>query len=323
MGFNLYLAGGDAVPLDLHKDDNVGLLTTYADGPKAVKKFIDKRHCKTFCDSGAYGVAHSGKEINLDEYIEFINNTPECDVFAVLDEIPWLEKGQGYKDTALCEYTADGTWKNYVYMLERVKDEYKDKLVCAYHYGEPIAALHRIINGVDGYKPKYMAFGGRAGVHTKDLYTFFDDTFWNEVKKSSNPDIHIHAFGVTVFDMLERYPWYSADSTTWLRTGIAGNIHSRHCKGSVINISDRKGEKGRKGRAGALNHLNHIDTKIPGLKEKVLQEIESRGFNLEELVQDYKKRHEWNCLYYKDWADNFVYKPISKPKKKKLFSMNY
>ena len=44
MGFNLYLAGGDSVPLQLTKEDNVGILTTFADGPKAVKKFIDKRH---------------------------------------------------------------------------------------------------------------------------------------------------------------------------------------------------------------------------------------------------------------------------------------
>lgn len=295
MGFNLYLAGGDSVPIELTKQDNLGILTTFADGAKTVRKFIDKRHCKTFCDSGAYGAAHSGKEIDLDAYIDFINNTPECEVFAVLDEIPWP-----VLDAETARISADNTWKNYTYMLERVKPEYLDKLVCAYHYGEHPDALHRIIEGYEGYKPKYIAFGGRAGVSTAKLYWSFDNIFWPNIKKSSNPDIKIHAFGVTVFDMIERYPWYSADSTTWLRTGIAGNIHSRNKKG-VVNISDQ--------RKGDLNHLNHLPKE---LQEVIREEISSRGFDLEELVHDYKKRHVWNCLYYKDWADNFTYKEPEK-----------
>ena len=307
MGFNLYLAGGDSVPLELTKEDNVGILTTFADGPTAVKKFVDKRHCKTFCDSGAYGAAHSGKKIDLDQYIDFINNTPDCEVFAVLDVIPW--SATGYLGEAEKRETADKTWENYCYMIERVKPEYLDKLVCAFHYGEPEEALYRIISGYKGYKPKYIAFGGRAGVHTKDLYEFFDQRFWRWIEKSENPDIKIHAFGVTVFDMIEKYPWYSADSTTWLRTGIAGNIHSRHKVGSVINISDR--------REGDLNHLFHQPKE---LIDKIMDEITSRGFTYEELVNDYKKRHLWNCLYYKDWADNFVFKPSTKPKKRSLLA---
>ena len=299
MGFNLYLAGGDAVPIELTKEDNVGILTTFADGPKSVKKFIDKRHCKAFCDSGAYGAAHSGKEINLDQYIEFINDTPECEVFAVLDEIPWPFSTEGAK------ISAENTWKNYLYMLERVKPEYRDKLVCAYHYGEPYDHLKKILEGVDGYKPAYIALGGRAGVSTAKLYNLLDNYFWKIIEKSSNPNVKVHAFGVTVFDMLEKYPWYSADSTTWLRTGIAGNIHSRHCVGSVVNISNQ--------RSGALNHISYSPK-----KDLIIEEIESRGFTLEQLAEDYKARNVWNCLYYKDWADNFTFSPKKKVRKRSL-----
>ena len=313
MGFNLYLAGGDAVPIELTKEDNVGILTTFADGPKSVKRFIDKRHCKAFCDSGAYGAAHSGKEINLDQYIEFINDTPECEVFAVLDEIPWPEVNA---ETA--KISSDNTWKNYLYMLERVKPEYRDKLVCAYHCGEPYGHLKRILEGVDGYKPAYIALGGRAGVSTAKLYSLLDNYFWKIIEESSNPNVKVHAFGVTVFDMLERYPWYSADSTTWLRTGIAGNIHSRHCVGSVVNISTRKAEKGKKSREGALNNIKHI---TPELRELIIEEIESRGYTLEQLAEDYKARNEWNCLYYKDWADNFTFTPKKKVRKRSLTGM--
>lgn len=305
MGFNLYLAGGDAVPIDLTYQDNVGILTTFADGPAAVKKFIDKRQCKTFCDSGAYGAAHSGKEINLDQYIEFINNTPECEVFAVLDEIPWPEVNA---ETA--KISSDNTWKNYVYMLERVKPEYRDKLVCAYHCGEPASALKRIINGIDGFKPSYIALGGRAGFSTKKLYNVLDTVFWPTVRESCNPNIKVHAFGVTVFEMLEKYPWYSADSTSWLRTGITGSVYSRAAGNKVINLSDQ--------RKGDLDHISHMPK---SLYDKIIEEIESRGFTVPQLAEDYKARNVWNALYFKDWADNFVYQPKKMLKKKMLFSL--
>ena len=280
MGFNLYLAGGDSVPLELTKEDNVGILTTFADGAKAVRKFIEKRHCKTFCDSGAYGAAHSGKAIDIDNYIDFINTTPDCDVFAVLDEIPWPTL-----TPSTSHLSSNNTWKNYCYMIEHVKPEYLDKLVCAFHYGEPLDDLLRLIDGYKGYKPKYIAFGGRAGVSTKNLYHYFDHRFWPTIEKSSNPTIKIHAFGVTVFDMVEKYPWYSADS-----------IHSRFLN-RVLNISDQR-----------KTDLNHISSLHPDLYKGVMEEIESRGYKLEDLVKDYKLRHVWNCQYYKDWADNFVYK---------------
>ena len=53
----------------------------------------------------------------------------------------------------------------------------------------------------------------------------------------------------------------------------------------------------------------------------VMEEITSRGFVYEELVHDYKKRHEWNCLYYKDWAETFVYKPKVKVQRKGLLNV--
>lgn len=313
MGFNLYLAGGDSVPLELTPEDNVGILTSFADGPKAVKKFIEKRHCKTFCDSGAYGVAHSGKVIDLDEYIEFINNTPDCTVFAGLDVIAFGKEGTEAK-----VFSAEESWKNYKYMIKHVKPEYRQKIIPTYHYGEPENYLYQIIDGFDGYKPDYIAFGGRAGVSTKDLYKFFDHSFWDWVKNSSNPNVKIHAFGVTVFDMLERYPWYSADSTTWLRTGIAGNIHTRYRRG-VLNISDQ--------RKGDLNHLDH---QPEAFRDLIYEEVESRTYTLNgetkhftipDLTNDYKLRHIWNCLYYKDWADNFVYQPKQKSSRKKLINV--
>ncbi len=303
MGFNLYLAGGDSVPLELTREDNLGILTTFADGPKAVNRFVEKRKCRIFCDSGAYGAAHSGKKIDLDQYIEFINSTPDVDVWATLDEIPWPLNSE------TARIAPENTWKNYVHMIENVKEEYRDKILPVYHYGEPVEYINKIIDGVDGYKPTYMAFGGRAGVSTKDLYKFFDDTFFNVIKKSSNPDIKIHEFGVTVFDMLEKYPFHSSDSTTWLRTGIAGNIHTR-LFGKVLNISNQ--------RKGHLNSVHHLPKE---LYDKVIEEIESRGYTLEQLAEDYKVRHIWNCNYYKDWADNFTYKPLKKPVKKALFAM--
>ena len=108
-------------------------------------------------DSGAFSVHHSGKTIDIDEYIEFINNTPKVNLFATLDEIPFPEL-----NSATASKSAETTWNNYCYMLKHVKPEYRDKIVPVYHFGEPVSYIHKIIDGVDGYKPNYMAFGGRG-----------------------------------------------------------------------------------------------------------------------------------------------------------------
>ena len=301
MSFNLYFAGGQQVPWVFNKEDNCGKLYTFAEGPKRLHKYLESETGKIFVDSGAFSVHHSGKEVNIDEYIKFINEHPHVDLFACLDKIPYPEL-----NTETAKDAAETTWNNYVYMLKKVDPKYIDKIVPVYHFGEPIEYIHRIINGYGTYKPKYMAFGGRAGV-TKNALHMGLDNFFHEIKNSTNPNIKVHGFGITQFETLEIYPFYSADSSTWLQTGKFGRIHTKIGRTTVtVSVEGEKQDR----------HFN----KYPQyMQDLILQEIKDNGFTYEDLSTIQKKRHLYNFLFFKKWADNFEYQTKIRPKRKGLF----
>jgi hypothetical protein len=45
------------------------------------------------------------------------------------------------------------------------------------------------------------------------------------------PCVKLHGFGVTQYRLMIRYPWWSVDSTTWLKVGGFGNILVPHKRG--------------------------------------------------------------------------------------------
>lgn len=299
--FDLYFAGIQALELDEYlSSKNCNRLFSYADKPKKRLQMFDKTSGKVFMDSGAFGVAHSKKEITLDEYIQFINETPRVNLFANLDVIPWPEL-----NVQTAEVSAKQSWDNYVYMLEHVNTEYLHKIVPVYHYGEEFKWLEKILNGHNGYKPSYIAFGGRGGVHTKKLYNSLDTFF--KIVKDINPQVKVHAFGITVLDILSRYPFTSADSTSYLKTAVNGGIYL-DCLKRTLKISTQT-------KKDPLNYL-HLDNH---LKQIVKQEIEKYGYTDTELQENFRSRFRFNIDYFIRWQKNYKYNPISKIVRKSLF----
>ena len=127
------------------------------------------------------------------------------------------------------------------------------------------------------------------------------------IKKSENPNIKVHGFGITQFETLELFPFYSADSTTWLRTGINGRIHTK-VKKTVVTVSVDSEYK--------PEHFKHYPKH---LQDMILDEIATSPFTYDELSTQYKARHIYNCTWFKNWADNFVFQPKKAIKRNKLF----
>lgn len=299
MGFNLYFAGFGTTLSHIQVGPNCGKLFTFADGVKAVNKQISVCNCdKVFIDSGAYSIARRGAVLNIDDYVSFINSTDFPLVFASLDAIPFPELNA--KTAIEC---SKKSWENYLYIVHRVKDQTKPKILPVYHFGEPLEYLELILNTeIDGKLIDYMGLGGgNAGEFSRNLnyYTKIFDT----IKKSKNPNIKVHAFGMTVPKLLEMFPFYSADSTTWLKHAVNGMIFLEN--GKAIGISTLS-----KGRGGSFWSLP-AHTQQP-----IIHQIEEKGFTLKEVSEDYKKRQEYNLIYFKDWADNYQYKGYDNPRKR-------
>ena len=301
MSFDLYFAGLQALELDEYlSSKNAHRLFSYADKPKKRLQMFHDTQSKIFMDSGAFGVAHSNKEITIDEYIKFINETPRVNLFACLDVIPWPQL-----DTHTAKESAEKSWENYIYMLEHVKLEYKDKIVPVYHYGEDFKYLYQILKGYNGYKPKYIAYGGRGGVHTNKLYESLDQFF--KIIKEEYPEVKTHAFGITVLKLLEKYPFTSCDSTSYLKTAVNGSIYVE-CFTKTIKISKQTIKD-------PLNYLHLNDH----LKEIIEKEVKQYGYTIEELQESFRSRFKFNIDYFLRWQKKYKFEQKDSIKKKKLF----
>lgn len=300
MSFNLYFAGSQAAEVDKYlQQKNCLRLFSYLNEKKGIDEWKEQLPKNLFIDSGAFSVAHNNKTVDIDAYIDYINSNPEINIFVELDKIPYPILN---KETA--KESSEVSWKNYLYMKERVTSPCN--LLPLYHFGESIDHLKRILNTpYKGELPAYIGIGGRHGVSTKLQELYFQNIF-DVVKSSDNPNVKIHVFGMTVLSTLEKFPFYSADSTTWLQLGVNGNIFSN--KYGIINVSERQ----KKAKDNIFNFHNDA-------KNLIEEEIKLRGYTLEELSTEYKKRLMFNIDSFKEWADNYKYKPERVGSFKKLF----
>lgn len=215
-----------------------------------------------FLDSGAFSAYTQGIEIDIQEYIKFIQTHINLiEVYANLDKIHLTDKN----------LSASQTWQN-----QMVMEKAGLKPLPVFHYGEDEKWLKRYIGR--GYE--YIALGGM--VKTSNLISWLDHIWKTYLTDSSGiPIIKVHGFGLTSHLLMFRYPWYSVDSTSWVVTGRLGSIYiPRYRKGqwvynenswkiSVSNQSPNLKDAGQ-----------HITTLTSVEKDLFLRYIHEKGYKL-------------------------------------------
>lgn len=256
---------------------------------------------KLFIDSGAFSSWTKGKKIDVDSYIQWLNDRPFIDLFGQVDVIP----GDRVMGATLeeVEEAAGKTWENYLYMRERVIK--KESLLYTFHVNEPIKYLKQALEWTDenGNHIPYIALGGMVGKPRAVRRAFLENCF-NVIEKSSNPDVKVHAFGMTDFDLLEEFPIYSADSTSWIMVGAMGNIMTNF--GNIAVSENQKNDK---------NHFSHLSKDVITEFNKMIGKY---GFTLEELSISVDKRIMLNAMYMIEKASK-INNRKKRIKKKKLF----
>ena len=292
--FNLYFAGVKKECWDIAVDKKCCRLYSYCNERKLIEQALqDKQRGPLLIDSGAFSVAHSNKKVNIDEYIEYINSHDEIENFIELDVIPFpVLNIETAKDCG------EKSWQNYLYMIERLN--HPEKLLPVFHFGEPFEYLKRILEyKINGKTPiPFICIGGRHGVDIKIQCEYFDKIF-NVIKNSSNPNVKVHVLGMTHLPTLEKYPFYSADSTTYLKSSVYGHILTKY--GELYN-----------GKKLTKNNLTVIHEKE---QTEVSETVKRLGFTLEELRDDRIKNIRYNMLYTLDWCENYELKHTPKIKK--------
>lgn len=302
----LYLAGASSSDCNEYIfDQGYDKLYSFENDKSNVEKWNSKRKDlnkqRLFIDSGAFSAWTKGKNINVDEYINYINQRSDyiC-LYGQIDSIPG-DRVHGATHEQVVE-SAKKTWENYLYMRPKMKNP--DGLLYTFHVGEPLSFLQKAMEWVDdkGNHIPYIALGGMVG-KPKEVRKQFLDSCFEVIKKSSNPNVKVHAFGMTDFELLEQYPITSADSTSWIMTGATGSIMTKF--GTVVVSENQKNDP---------NYYEHLPQHL--LNDLYL-EISKYGFTLEELKTNNNARIKMNANYMIERANNVQYKKL--PRKRKLF----
>lgn len=303
--FNLYFAGGDNQAwrgyLIKH---GANRLASWLNDKDVISAWIgNKAKGNLFIDSGAFSAHTKGREVNVDKYIELVNSLDEhITIFAQLDKIPG-EFGKP-KTRKQCIEAPLMSWENYLYMRERVKSP--DKLLPIFHQNEDFDWLLNMLETTfDGKHIPYIGVSPANDRSTKAKNEWFETVF-RLIAQSSNPKVKTHAFGMTSLPVLERYPFTSADSTSWIMTGANGGIMTPY---GIVTISAKQ--------VGNPQHICHAPLEEQRQVESLCVKY---GFNFEDLMTSYQERIKFNVAYLLDWADNYTYKG-TEIKKKTLFKM--
>ena len=304
MSFDLYFAGSyspiaDKILMERGACRLYSQLNDRTRGQMWLDYSKQNKNVKVFVDSGAFSAWSKGKTIDVDDYIKYINeNTNELELFASVDNIPGeLTRTPTHEEVKKSPILS---WENYLYMRERVKE--KDKLLPVFHIGEDFKHLQNMLETkLDGKHIPYIALGGTVGL-TATIKDNWYNTCFKVIRQSSNPNVKTHAFGMTSLNILEKYPFTSADSTSWIMTSANGNIFTPYGNICMSKVSQDK--------------PNHI-TKLPkSVQHNIRKFIEQYGVTVEQCMEDYKARSVVNINYLQDWAENYEYKGTNKYQKR-------
>lgn len=157
-------------------------------------------------DSGAFSAWRLGQPIDLDEYCDFLLENQDWIAHSVaLDVINPNDP----------EAAARESYENYIKMRKRGLHP-----VPVFHVGERMEWLHKLIDAGATYIG-LSASSIAAKAYVDDWYALA----WGELVDGNGlPTIKAHAFGEGRIEALLRFPWYSADSTSWLYTSQRSGI---------------------------------------------------------------------------------------------------
>jgi hypothetical protein len=179
----IYFAGAEA-SIDFFRNDCKvnNLLVSF---PFA-KKNKTEMHDTYFLDSGAYSVATKKIKIDLDDYIEYIKKMG-LKTYAALDVIGDAAKSK----------------ENYIYMRKNGVEP-----IPCFHINEPFEYLEYYLS-----ESKYIALGGVALLKRENKVRPWLSHCFSIIKKK--PAVKVHGFGITIWNILTSFPFYSVDSTSW------------------------------------------------------------------------------------------------------------
>jgi hypothetical protein len=200
----------------------------------------DRLKVDFFLDSGAYSAYYIGAVIDIEKYAAFIHaNKEKITVYANLDVIN----------------NGEASYENWMKLRAMGLNP-----LPVYHAGSDIKYLKMYMEKTD-----YIAIGAISESSTARRIMNLD-LIWTKyiTDERGYPRVRTHGFGLTSLNLIVRYPWYSVDSTTWLRQAMYGSIMVPKFRGGkyiyddsplIVYISNESPRRGVLGK----HYLNYHD----------------------------------------------------------------
>jgi hypothetical protein len=182
--------------------------------PKKKKRAVD-----LFLDSGVFSawtrdrddvtdaaiIAKVRRVRNVKDYCAFIRrNEHLLECYATMDVIP----GRFGERRTLEEVEASAKKS---YDNQQLMKSLGTTPIPIFHQGESFKWLERYV--MDG--EPYVGISTAKDLRNIEQREWLDRVFSMITDKTGNPYIKTHGFGITNISLLLRYPWWTADSTTW------------------------------------------------------------------------------------------------------------
>lgn len=233
------------------------------------QKFVDEmrvNNAKIFLDSGAFSAFTLGVDISVEDYCEYIKRN--MDIIRVEDNVVMASVLDGIGDPLQ-------TWRNQLEMELRGA-----KPLPCFHAGEDERYLEWYVKNYE-----YITLGGMVGSSTKQLCIWLD-RMWDRylTDGSGRARIKVHGFGITAVPIMERYPWHSCDSSSWIQSAAFGSIVTPHY--GPLSVSEKSPSRHDAGQ--------HVTTLTQIEQDHILQYLENHGFTYERLSTVYESRAAYN-----------------------------
>lgn len=303
IGIDYYFAGTTHLQcLNLIRDLNGNVLRSYVNDKKELDMWYEYKKNgwkgRLFVDSGAYSVHKRGAEVNVDEYIEYLNEHEQyLDLYIQLDHIPGVW-GQPRTPEMTLE-SCNKSWDNYQYMYQRLKSP--KKLCPVYHMGEALSALDRIVDSP--YEFECICISCSKDIQFNQHFEWYVTCI--DRIRNKRPNVKIHLLGVGKPKLKEHIDMTSMDSTSWIMTGINGSIMTPY---GIYLVSEKQS-----------NNPEYVFNKTSE-EIKVLDDYcSSLGYSLEKASQDYKERISLNIEYLFRLSHEVEYSQKIRIKRRTLF----
>jgi hypothetical protein len=236
----------------------------YVNNPRLIRH-MRETGIKVFLDSGAYSAHTLGVDLKVSDYCTYIKENE--DFIRVEDGIPMVSVLDGIGDAQL-------TYQNQCEM-ERLGVR---PLPC-FHAGEDIRYLEHYVANYE-----YITLGGMVGARPDQLAIWLDRV-WDQclVDGAGRSKVRVHGFGITSIPLMERFPWESCDSSSWIQSASFGGIITQY---GAVQISTKSPFRHVRGQH--LINLTDLE------RDCVVKEVERLGFSVERLATRYEARAAYN-----------------------------